>query len=152
MPDDLLMLKGSLVVLRDWTSEDVAPSREWLRPGQEWQAWDGPYFPRASDQETDQNCQALAEQIAEDDWPTPRTILVIADAETNVFIGRVAWYYESEPSDWCRIGSVPRSPGRTGSALRQRCVRGAAPGMDGASGTAWVAWPECRCWRSGATR
>lgn len=104
MPDDRLMLKGSLIVLRDWTVADVPAYREWLRPGHEWQAWDGPYFPLATDEQLDDRCRALRDRIVQSVWPTPRTTLVIADPETDALLGRVAWYFESEVSDWRRIG------------------------------------------------
>lgn len=95
-------LTGALVGLRGWRLDDLAPYREWLRPHHEWHAWDGPYFPRPTDAQADEICAQLRRRITAADWPTPGTSLVIADRDSDVLVGCVTWYYESE---MCAIGS-----------------------------------------------
>ena len=103
-------LTGSRVVLRDWRRNDLAPYREWLQPHHEWHAWDGPYFPRPTDAQAEQRRNDLRRRIDADDWPTPRTTLVIADRVSDLRLGSVTWYYESEETDWRRIGVVLYDP------------------------------------------
>lgn len=110
MPDVALSLVGSRVILRDWRAADVAGYREWLRPDHEWHAWDGPYFPRPTDAQADEMCEQLRLRIEPAEWPVPRTSMVIADPDTDLLLGRVAWYFESEASDWRRIGVVLFDP------------------------------------------
>lgn len=105
-----LPLRGSRVVLRDWRSSDLPELREWLRPHQEWHRWDGPYFGPPTDEEPDRWCAALAASVAAADWPTPRRRLVIADPADDRLLGSVSWYYESEETDWRRIGIVLYDP------------------------------------------
>ncbi len=114
---------GESVVLRDWRSEDLPALREWLRPHHEWHRWDGPYFPRPTDVEAEAFCERLREDVLNSAWPTPRHRLVVADRVTDTLIGQVSWYYESEASDWRRVGVVLYDPaswsaGRGTEALR----------------------------------
>lgn len=126
MPDlGLTQLRGTTVVLRDWRLGDLGPHREWLRPHHEWHARDGPYFPPPTDDEADDACAGLRRQIISAQWPSPRTSLVVADPVSDILIGRVSWYFESEESDWRRIGVVlydtaVRSRGRGTEAVRLR--------------------------------
>jgi len=99
----------SRVVLRDWRRNDLAPYREWLQPHHEWHAWDGPYFPRPTDGQAEQRRNDLRRRIDAHDWPTPRTTLVIADRASDLLLGGVTWYYESEETDW-RLGVVLYDP------------------------------------------
>jgi putative hydrolase of HD superfamily len=118
-----LPLRGGRVVLRDWAAADVPGLREWLRPHHEWHRWDGPYFPRPTDADAEDLCARVLARTDRQDWPVPRQQLVIADAATDVLLGQVSWYFESEVSDWRRLGIVlydPRSwfGGRGTEALR----------------------------------
>jgi len=118
-----LPVRGERVVLRDWRAEDVPLLREWLRPHQEWHRWDGPYFPRPTDADADRMCARLLTRIDRRDRPTPRQQLVIADAASDALLGQVSWYFESEASDWRRLGIVLYDPahwsgGRGTEALR----------------------------------
>lgn len=109
MTGDITLL-GARVGLRDWRLEDLAAYREWLRPQHEWHAWDGPHFPRPTDARADQMCEDLRRRINAADWSTPRTSLVIADRGSEVLVGSVSWYYESEVTDWRRTGVVLYDP------------------------------------------
>jgi RimJ/RimL family protein N-acetyltransferase len=68
-------------------------------------------------------CARLLSRTGRTDWPTPRQQLVIADIRTDVLLGQVSWYFESEVSDWRRLGIVLYDPaswsgGRGTEALR----------------------------------
>ena len=82
----------------------------WLRPHHEWHRWDAPYFRRPSDAEADQHCGTLAAEIGRGDWPTPRQRLAVVDPLNDRLIGSIGWYYESEETDWRRIGIVLYDP------------------------------------------
>lgn len=103
---------GRQIVLRDWIPEDLDPYREWQRPGQEWQALDGPYYARPSDAETTTFLERLASRIAAGKWPEPRMVVAVADASTNDLIGRVSYYWQSEETHWLSLGVVVYDPSR----------------------------------------
>lgn len=105
-----LRLSGERVVLRDWRTEDLPALREWLRPHHDWHRWDGPYFPRPTDAEADAWCASLAIQAVAGDWPTPRHRVVIADPVDDRLLGSISWHWESEETDWRRIGIVLYDP------------------------------------------
>ncbi len=99
-----LRLVGKQVVVRDWIAQDIAPYRQALRPGQAWQALDGPYYPRPSAQENERMLERISRRIRDEDWPVPRKTLVIADAATNKLIGRLSWYWQSRETHWLSLG------------------------------------------------
>jgi len=105
-----MRIDGRRVVLRDWRAADLAAHREWLRPGHEWQRWDAPYYGPPSPGDADGAVEHLRRDIAAGDWPTPRRRLAIADPSTDGYLGLVSWYWESEPSDWRRVGIVLHDP------------------------------------------
>lgn len=84
--------------------------REWLRPEHDWHRWDGPYFPRPTDEDADRHCEALATEISQGMWPTPRRRLVVASPDDDRLLGSVSWYWESRETDWRRIGIVLYDP------------------------------------------
>lgn len=106
----MLRIDGECILLRDWVVEDLAAYRRWLRPEHEWHRWDAPYFGTPASDDIDALVALLAGQIGVGDWPSPRTRLVIADRATDDYIGLVSWYWESEPSDWRRVGIVLHDP------------------------------------------
>lgn len=101
-----LPMVGKRIVLRDWVLEDVASYREHVRPGREWQRLDGPYYARATEEESERGLQRLAERIESGELSQPRTNLVIADAETDLLLGRVSRYWQSEETWWLSVGIV----------------------------------------------
>ena len=98
------------VTLRDWRLDDIPIYRRWLEPGHEWQNWDGPYCRRPTETESDVAAARLTQRVARGDWPTPRRQLVIAASDTDALLGTVSWYFESEESDWRRMGIVLYDP------------------------------------------
>lgn len=106
---------ASPVVLRPWLAEDLPVYREWLRPHHEWHLWDGPYYARPTDDEADEIVARRAREIEMDgaaastpDLP-PRS-LVVASAADGSFWGTVSWYWESQETEWARIGVVLHDP------------------------------------------
>ena len=101
-----LSLLGKQIVIRDWEHADLAIFREFMRPGKEWQRFDGPYYARPSEDDTDKLIEKIAERIENASWPTPRQFAVIADSVSNEMIGRVSWYWQSEETRWLSAGLV----------------------------------------------
>jgi len=106
---------ASPAVLRPWQAEDLPVYREWLRPHHEWHLWDGPYYARPTDDEADEIVARRAREIETDgaaastpDLP-PRS-LVVASVADGSFWGTVSWYWESQETEWARIGVVLHDP------------------------------------------
>lgn len=106
----MLRIEGERVLLRDWVAADLSSYRHWLRPEHEWHRWDAPYYGVPATSDADAVVARLAGQVGAADWPSPRTRLVIADPEEDRYLGLVSWYWESEPSDWRRVGIVLHDP------------------------------------------
>jgi putative hydrolase of HD superfamily len=98
-----VQLLGQRIVLRDCAETDLADYREWLQPGHRWQDFDGPYFKRTDD-DIETFIKNLREKVLTNQWPTPRTRLVIADRVTNRMIGSVNSYWESKETNWLCAG------------------------------------------------
>jgi RimJ/RimL family protein N-acetyltransferase len=128
--EESVVLVGDGVVLRDWRPADVAAYQEWLRPEHEWHQTNGPYYGTPSETEVDQIAARL-ERVAGADValrPVPRQSLVIpdpdaADPATGSLVGVASWYWESEPTDWRRMGLVIVDPAYWGKGLGTRALR-----------------------------
>lgn len=119
------------VVLRPWATSDLPVYREWLRPHHEWHLWDGPYYARPTEDEADEIVARHARAIEEPGGAAlvpslPPRSLVVASAADDSFWGTVSWYWESEETEWARIGVVLHDP----------AVRGAGAGT--AATEQWV--------------
>lgn len=107
---------ASPVVLRPWTAADLPVYREWLRPHHDWHRWDGPYYPRPTDDEADEIVARHARAVAETGGATtpgpglPPRSLVVASAVDDTFWGTVSWYWESEETAWARMGITLHDP------------------------------------------
>lgn len=117
-----LPLRDDLVMLRDWTADDADALEPWLRPGHRWQELDAPYFPRP----TGDDLRAVVEQVraraGRVDLPTPRQGLVVAARESSQLLGEVGWYWESEATDWRRMGIALYDPASWGRGLGTRAL------------------------------
>jgi len=56
-------------------------------------------------------------KIEEDDYPTPRMRLCIADNETDTIMGTVTRYWISEPTHWTAIGIAIWNPDNWGKGF-----------------------------------
>lgn len=101
-----LRLPGRRVVLRDWELHDLDPYRAFEQPGQDWHTLDGPYYARATSEQVEQKLERIGARIRNRNWPDPRQVIVVADAETDLLIGRVSWYWQSEETQWLSLGVV----------------------------------------------
>ncbi|SEE72545.1 GNAT family N-acetyltransferase [Ruania alba] len=93
-----MRIVGTKIQLRDWTVHDLPRVHDLLRPDRPWHRTNGPYFglPDAASM-----AQAAERTIARDP-SEPRVTLGI---ETDgVLVGQVNWYWESEVTDWRRLG------------------------------------------------
>lgn len=126
---------GNVVRLRHWTSADLPRYRDWLRPHQEWHQWDGPYFPIISDEHADAHVARLEAVVREQggvawsrtddgvDKTLPVTLAVIADVASDELVGTVSWHWESEETDWARMGISVYDPGLRGSGRGTEAMR-----------------------------
>ncbi len=108
---------GKQVAIRDYVPEDISGLRQSNRPGQKWQEFNGPYYPRASEEETDQRLEKIAERIQRGDWAVPRLVAAIADAKTDQLIGQVSRYWQSEETQWLSLGLVIYESSRWGRGI-----------------------------------
>ncbi|PFG42881.1 putative hydrolase of HD superfamily [Isoptericola jiangsuensis] len=104
-------------MLRTGRPHDEPVLREWLRPHHDWHRWDGPYFPRPTDTEADAFAAAVAAQPPDDADGLPPRRAVVADAATDALLGTVNWYWESEATQWARLGIVLYDPAVRGRGI-----------------------------------
>lgn len=110
----VIRLEASRATVRDWKPVDIEPLRTWMRPDAKWHDTNGPYFPRPTARELNQNVERRRVESLTDpaDRADPRTSLAIVETETDRLIGQVSWYWESEVTDWRRMGIVIYDPAR----------------------------------------
>lgn len=106
----MVELNSHNVRLRDIEQKDLEPYRTWLQPGHEWQALDGPYYPRQTPEEVEQAIESIGRRIASAQWPEARTRLIIADRTSDDFLGLVSRYWISEETKWAAAGIVIYDP------------------------------------------
>jgi len=92
------------IILRDWRAEDLDLWKSWMEPHHRWHRLDAPYFEPMSNGEVVKRQHELNRRIKAEDWPDPRTSLVIADRHTLELIGRVSWYWTCKATDWRTTG------------------------------------------------
>ncbi len=97
-------------MLRTGRPEDGPVLREWLRPHHDWHRWDGPYFARPTAPEAESFAARVAAQGADDGAGLPPHRAVVADPGTDRLLGTVSWYWESEATQWARLGIVLYDP------------------------------------------
>jgi len=100
-----LSTPGQAISLRDWELGDLEPFRFVNIGHHRWMDLNGPYYPRPTVDELDEQIVAKAKLIAANDWTTPRTQQVITN-EANEFLGMVSWYWQSQETRWLSIGLV----------------------------------------------
>jgi putative hydrolase of HD superfamily len=77
-----------------------------MKPGHGWKELDGPYYPLPSARELVTMARRKREEISTGSTIFPPRSLVIADRETDMFIGVVSWSWESEETRWPGVGIV----------------------------------------------
>lgn len=112
-----LTLEGAQVRLRDWQDADLARFADWMQPGHRWQEFDGPYYAKPDAAGIEQIVVQRRAQLAAGSWPDPRHNFVIADAGSDMLIGQVGWYWESEETQWLSVGISIYDPQMWGRSL-----------------------------------
>ncbi|GII99486.1 RimJ/RimL family protein N-acetyltransferase [Sediminihabitans luteus] len=118
----VLPVVGERCVLRAGREDDEAMLREWLRPHHEWNRWDAPYLPRATDAEAARYAHAVAHPPADDGTGLPPSRAVVADPASGELLGVVSWYWESEPTGWARLGVVLYDPAVRGQGIGREAL------------------------------
>ncbi len=119
-------LQDGPVRLRDWTAADLAALPGLLDPCRPWHDTNGPYFDRMRAQDVPAVVAQHAELVnVAGRLPTPRHSLAVAEvgAGGDRLIGRVSWYWESEPTDWRRMGLVLYDESCWGRGYGTRALR-----------------------------
>ncbi|GAB3570574.1 GNAT family N-acetyltransferase [Spelaeicoccus albus] len=112
------------VILRDMEDGDIDPWCNWLLPHQEWHRWDAPYYPKPSVAEV----EAMRTQMHRA-APAPQPAglpdrLVIAGADNpDELLGVVTWYWESEETNWPRMGIAVYDPDVRGHGIGTSALR-----------------------------
>jgi RimJ/RimL family protein N-acetyltransferase len=101
-----VLLTGEKVHLRDWIVADLDAYAFWLQPGHRWQELDGPYFAKTRSEEIPNVVARIKARIEADNFAAPRQNLIIADPDSNRFIGQVSRYWISEETHWLAAGIV----------------------------------------------
>lgn len=101
-----LELIGHKIKLRHWQESDLPSYAHWLQPGHQWQHYDGPYYPKPEAHNIPQIISDLKRSIPKNGSRTPQNRLVIANVETDSFIGLVSWYWQSRETQWLSVGIV----------------------------------------------
>ncbi|MCQ2009802.1 GNAT family N-acetyltransferase [Sporolactobacillus sp. STSJ-5] len=106
----MIQLSGTQIVIRDWKLADKDDCIFWRSPGQYWQKFDGPYYPRKTKEEIIDLVDEQCEKIKTDSFEAPRKNLAIADKNSDKLIGQVGWYWESKETNWLSAGIAIYNP------------------------------------------
>ncbi len=112
--------------VRAFRESDLEAYRRWLQPDQDWHRWDGPYFTKLDTAQIDAACARLSAALADGSYaaqsPLPRGVIVDAD-DPDTMLGSVSWHWESEESDWRRMGLTVYDPARRGRGIGTEALR-----------------------------
>jgi len=98
--------KGTKIQLRDYELNDLEEYRKWLIGDHLWKKFNGPYYPKNSEEATSEYLTKIEKRIKEKIFAKPRKTVVIADIKTNEFIGTVSWYWQGKETNWLSVGLV----------------------------------------------
>ena len=110
----MVSISGKRLILRDVQTYDLSDLERWLRGNQVWKKLNAPYYPAQTDQEVASLVENLRQRIATNNWPSPRSRLIIADKAQNLLMGLVSWYWISEETQWPAVGIVLYDPANWG--------------------------------------
>ena len=112
-----IRLPGHKIILRDWLEADLPIYACWLQPGQKWYQFDAPYYPKPKAKDIPNIIEDIKINLNRGQVAIPRRRLVIAQKESNEFIGLVTWYWQSRETDWLSIGIVIHDDSLWGQGL-----------------------------------
>ena len=107
---DSTSIPGVRIALRDWRVADLERYAHWLGPGHRWQEFDGPYYPRPTAEQIADDIARKRARIEAGALPMPRRSLVVAPLDTDLLLGTVTWIWESEETNWLKVGIVLYDP------------------------------------------
>jgi len=124
--DDLTIGESAGIRVRMLHPDDLAQLERWFQPDQEWHLWDGPYFPKMTSTQIGEWMTRLAGELADGSLnaqpPVRRAVVVRADTPDAV-VGSVSWHWESEASDWRRVGLTVYDPATRGHGVGTEALR-----------------------------
>lgn len=101
-----MKIEGDKIILRDWEIADLDEYRYWNTDKHLWMDFDAPYFKKISAKEWEVFIPKLEKRIRENNFPSIRNRLVIADKQTNQFLGTVSWYFQEKETNWKSLGII----------------------------------------------
>ncbi|KAA2264326.1 GNAT family N-acetyltransferase [Solihabitans fulvus] len=103
---NLVRIDGDPVCLRDWNSALLSDLPDLLDPTRPWHDTNGPYFGRMTEAEAAEQVRRTGELAALPaiERETPRRRLAVMETATGRLVGEVSWYWESQETDWRRLG------------------------------------------------
>lgn len=119
-----MRIVGERAVLRDWRTDDAEQLTSLLDPARSWHDTNGPYFgrPTAADMRGQRDRLLALATLDASDRPVPRTSLAIARHDDDTVVGVVSWYWESESTDWRRMGIVLYDEGARGHGIGREAL------------------------------
>lgn len=116
------------VVLRDFDRSDIDAYCDWMLPHHDWHKWDGPYFPKPTTSAVERERAALHQRAASDwaippDAAPPRRLIVAGADEPERLLGIVTWHWESDETNWPRMGISLFDPAVRGKGIGTAAVR-----------------------------
>ncbi len=99
-------IQGKKIKLRDWQTRDIPVYRQWNIGHHTWMEFDGPYYPKMTEDEVRLSIERINKRIEENNFPPVRERMNICDLENDVFIGQVSSYWQSKETNWLSIGIV----------------------------------------------
>lgn len=119
-----IIAADDLVTLRRFRLSDLEQYRHWLQPEHEWHDWDGPYYERATSREIDAAVERLARTLTGDPLTAvPQRAVIVSRADDARILGTVSWYWESEETNWRRMGIALYDPAVRGQGIGSRAFR-----------------------------
>jgi len=115
-----LSTTGESIGLRLFEPRDIEQYREWLQPHQDWHLWDGPYFTKMTATEVDAACARLGASLADGSYAAARPVqraVIATRGDAARVLGTVSWHWESQESDWRRMGITVYDPAVRGQGI-----------------------------------
>ncbi|MBX2803366.1 MAG: GNAT family N-acetyltransferase [Myxococcales bacterium] len=99
-----LPLECGRIRLRPWRPSDVDAWYALAGLDAAWRETSGPYFPQPSQEEVDAYAAKMRARIDEGKTTKGGHGAVIAQSDTDAFLGEVTWYWECEHTCWPSVG------------------------------------------------
>ncbi len=94
------------IEIRDLRVKDLDSYLYWKHPEREHHKYNGPYYPKETEEELKTLGEELASRIRSGSGEVLRNKKVVADSESGELIGEVNWYWKSRETLWMEVGLV----------------------------------------------